>query len=160
MTRSESELNHAMNLFETESLRWKRFTGNDRFNYPIDFESALLGARDDGHVDLLYRWAPNAYCHFHRHTAITTSLVLEGELHVMDIDPESGEEKAHRVRQAGDYACKLPGDVHMEKGGPEGALVLFSLFTQDGSLAETLSEEGHVLSESTLEQILRGKSAR
>ena len=48
----------------------------------------------------------------------------------------------------------------MEKGGPEGALVLFSLYTKDGSLAETLSEEGHVLSESTLDQILRGKQSR
>ena len=149
-----------MNLFENANLRWKRFTGNHHFNYPIDFESALLGARDDGHVDLLYRWAPNAYCHFHRHTATTTSLVLEGELHVMDIDPKTGEETQSKVRRPGDYACKLPGDVHMEKGGPEGALVLFNLFTADGSLAETLSDEGKVLSESTIDQILRGKKSR
>jgi hypothetical protein len=48
----------------------------------------------------------------------------------------------------------------MEKGGPEGALVLFNLFTADGSLAETLSDEGKVLSESTIDQILRGKKSR
>lgn len=149
-----------MNLFDNANLRWKHFTGNHHFNYPINYESALLGARDDGHVDLLYRWAPNAYCHFHKHTAITTSLVLEGELHVMDIDPKTGKETQTKVRQTGDYACKLPGDVHMEKGGPEGALVLFNLFTADGSLAETLSDEGKVLSESTIDQILRGKKSR
>lgn len=121
-----------MNLVNNANLRWKRFTGNHHFNYPIDFESALLGARDDGHVDLLPRWAPNAYCHFHSHTAITTSLVLAGELYVVDIDPKTGEETQSKIRRPGDYACKLPGDIHMEKGGPEGALVRFNLFTKDG----------------------------
>ena len=66
---------------------------------------------------------PRCHCHFHRHTAITTSVVLEGELHVMDIDPETGDETQSKVRKPGDYACKLPGDIHMEKGGPQGALV-------------------------------------
>ena len=42
-----------MNLFANENLRWKHHRGNDKFDYPIDFSSALLGARDDGHVDLL-----------------------------------------------------------------------------------------------------------
>ena len=149
-----------LNLFDNANLRWKRFTGDQHFNYPIDFESALLGARDDDHVDLLYRWATNSYCYFHQHTAITTSLVLEGELPVMDIDPETGEENQSKVRKPRDCACKLPGNTHMEKGGPEGALVLFSLNTEDGSLAETLSDDGHVLSEPTLDHILRGKKSR
>ncbi|MBT5601459.1 MAG: hypothetical protein HOJ61_04425, partial [Gammaproteobacteria bacterium] len=50
-----------MNLLENDNLRWKHFTGSDKFDYPIDYAAALLSARDDGHVDLLYRWAPNAY---------------------------------------------------------------------------------------------------
>ena len=75
-----------MNLFQTDDLKWKHFTGSDKFDYPIDYAAALLSARDDGHVDLLYRWAPNAYCHFHRHTGYITSTVLSGELHVIDID--------------------------------------------------------------------------
>ena len=68
-----------MNLFDNENLKWRRFVGDDSFDYPIDYEASLLSIRDDGHVDLLYRWAPNSYCHFHRHTAETTSTVLEGE---------------------------------------------------------------------------------
>ena len=32
-----------------------------------------------------------------------------------------------KIRKVGDYAHKEPGDVHMERGGPEGALVLFKL---------------------------------
>jgi quercetin dioxygenase-like cupin family protein len=105
-------------------------------------------------VDLLYRWEPNSYCHFHRHSAHTTSVVLEGELHVIDVDAQTGEEKSVRVRTVGDYASKAPGDVHMERGGPEGALVLFSLYTPDGLLAETLADDGRVLSQSTMEPIL------
>ena len=42
-----------MNLFENDNLRWKHFTGGDRFDYPINFSSALLSARPDGHIELL-----------------------------------------------------------------------------------------------------------
>ena len=149
-----------MNLIDNDELRWKRFRGDDRFNYPIDYSAALLRANRDGHVDLLYRWAPNSYCHFHRHTAQTTSTVLEGELHVIDVDPSTGEELGTKIRKAGDYASKEPGDVHMEKGGPDGALVLFNLYSPDGLLAETLASNGTVIGESTLEQILKGKTSR
>ena len=149
-----------MNLLDNKDLRWKRFTGNDRFDYHIDYSAALLRASDDGHVDLLYKWAPNSYCHFHRHTARTTSTVLAGELHVIDVNPETGEELSTRIRAAGDYASKEPGDVHMERGGPEGALVLFSLYAADGLLAQSLASDGTIISESTLDQILKGKSSR
>ena len=43
----------------------------------------------------------------------------------------------------------------MESGGAEGALVFFSLFTEDGSLAETLSQDGRVLSASSIDPILQ-----
>ena len=149
-----------MNIFEDQDLRWKRFTGNERFDYHIDYSAALLRANEDGHVDLLYRWEPNAYCHFHRHTAVTTSTVLSGELHVIDIDPSTGKELGRKIRYTGDYASKNPGDVHMECGGPEGALVLFNLYSPNGILAETLASDGKVISVSTLDQILKGKSSR
>ena len=42
----------------------------------------------------------------------------------------------------------------MERGGPKGALVLFSLYAPDGLLAETLTKDGSVLSQSTTEPIL------
>jgi hypothetical protein len=148
-----------MNLLNSDGLKWRRFTGGEDFDYPIDYSAALLNARENGHVDLLYRWEPNCYCHFHRHTAETTSTVLAGELHVIDVDPGTGEELDRRVRRAGDYAHKSPGDVHMECGGPEGALVLFNLYAPDGLLAEALARDGSVLSTSTLEQIL-DRSAR
>ena len=42
----------------------------------------------------------------------------------------------------------------MERGGPEGALVLFSLYAPDGLLAESMAKDGSVLSQSTMEPIL------
>lgn len=144
-----------MNLFDTENIKWRRFTGDDEFDYPIDYSAALLNIREDGHVDMLYRWAPNSYCHFHRHTAETTSTILEGELHVIDVDPETGEELNTRIRKAGDFAHKASGDVHMERGGPEGALVMFNLYAPDGVLAESLDRDGTVLATSRVEDILR-----
>ena len=86
--------------------------------------------------------------------------MLAGELHITDIDIESGEEKDSRVREPGDYAHKAPGDVHMERGGPDGALVLFNLYAPDGMLAETLARDGTVIGQSTLDQILKGRPSR
>lgn len=148
-----------MNLLDDSDLRWRHFTGGDEFDYPIDYWAALLHAREDGHVDLLYRWEPDSYCHFHRHTAETTSTVLAGELHVIDIDLETGQEIGRRVRRAGDYAHKAPGDVHMERAGPEGALVLFNLYAPDGVLAESLAQDGTVLGVSTMDRILKRRSS-
>ena len=107
-----------MNVLDRADLKWKHFTGGPQFDYPIDYSAALLSARADGHVDILYRWAPDSYCHFHRHTCEISSTVLAGELHVIDVDADTGEELGMRIRPAGDYAHKGPGDVHMERGGP------------------------------------------
>ena len=150
-----SLLGWIMNLFDDENLKWRRFVGDDSFDYPIDYEAALLSIRDDGHVDLLYRWAPNSYCHFHRHTAETTSVVLAGELHVIDVDAETGEELSTKIRKAGDYAHKEPGDVHMERGGPEGATILFNLYSPDGRLTQMLDEQGNVLKTVSIENVLK-----
>ena len=57
----------------------------------------------------------------------------------------------------GDFAHKEPGDVHMEQGGANGALVLFNIYAPegDGKLAESLKEDGSVISASTMSRILR-----
>jgi len=108
----------------------------------------VLEIRGDGHTDLLYRWEPNAYCHFQRHVAETTSTVLAGELHVIDF--VDGAESEKRIRRAGDYTHREPVDVHMEHGGPEGALVMFNLYAADGKLAEILAADGKTISVTTL----------
>ena len=149
-----------MNLLNNENLKWRRYTEGDAFDYPIDYSDAVLDVREDGRLEILVKWEPNCYCHFHRHTAETSSLVLEGELLVTDIDIETGKEIGQRVRVAGDFVHKQPGDVHMEQVGANGALVLFNIYapSEEGKLAETLEKDGSVISTSTIEKILRKRT--
>ena len=149
-----------MNLLNNENLKWRRYTEGDAFDYPIDYSDAVLDVREDGRLEILVKWEPNCYCHFHRHTAETSSLVLEGELLVTDIDIETGKEIGQRVRVAGDFVHKQPGDVHMEQGGANGALVLFNIYapSEEGKLVESLEEDGSVISTSTIEKILRKRT--
>ena len=149
-----------MNLLNNENLKWRRYTEGDAFDYPIDYSDTVLDVREDGRLEILVKWEPNCYCHFHRHTAETSSLVLEGELLVTDIDIETGKEIGQRVRVAGDFAHKQPGDVHMEQGGANGALVLFNIYapSEDGKLAESLKKDGSLISTSTIEKIIRKRT--
>ncbi|MDG1323766.1 MAG: hypothetical protein P8K06_02310 [Porticoccaceae bacterium] len=149
-----------MNLLNNENLKWRRYTEGDAFDYPIDYSDAVLDVREDGRLEILVKWEPNCYCHFHRHTAETSSLVLEGELLVTDIDIETGKDIGQRVRGAGDFVHKQPGDVHMEQGGANGALVLFNIYapSEEGKLVESLEEDGSVISTSTIEKILRKRT--
>ncbi|SIN84072.1 hypothetical protein SAMN02745824_1994 [Parasphingorhabdus marina DSM 22363] len=149
-----------MNLRNNSDLQWIHFTDDKgRFDYPINYSGAVLSVQDDGHIDLLYRWEPDSYCHFHRHVCHTTSTVLQGELHVTDVDAD-GQTGEKRVRMAGDYAAKDPGDVHMEHGGPDGAVVLFHLYAPDGKLADFLGPDGEVLTTITLEDMTTGRIAQ
>lgn len=149
-----------MNLLNNENLKWRRYTEGDAFDYPIDYSDTVLDVREDGRLEILVKWEPNCYCHFHRHTAETSSLVLEGELLVTDIDIETGKDIGQRVRGAGDFVHKQPGDVHMEQGGANGALVLFNIYapSEEGKLVESLEEDGSVISTSTIEKILRKRT--
>ncbi len=89
------------------------------FDYHIDYSDAVLDAREDGRLEILVKWEPNSYCHLHKHTAETSSVVLKGELHVSDFDTKTGKETNKRIRKVGDFVHKESGDIHMEKGGPK-----------------------------------------
>lgn len=142
--------------FDTSHIEWVHFTGGPRFDYPIDYALAVLGAQPGiGALDMLMKWAPNAYCHFHRHLAATTTLVLEGEQHIHETTDT--DEIIHKIRKAGDYAHSPGGDMHMEQAGPEGALVFFGLQSADGRLFETLDKEGNVLATATIEDWAAGR---
>ena len=147
-----------MQLFDSGALDWIHLTGDGNFDYPIDYSAAVISARDDGHIDLLFRWAPDAYCHFHRHLVPTTTTVLAGEHHVVDV--EAGGETAHKVRPPGDYAHKPAGDLHMEFAGPEGSLVLFNMYAPDGALFDILDRDENVLLTVTIDDVLARRLPR
>ena len=80
-------------------------------------------------------------------------MVLQGELHVQTF--EHGERVKTWIRRVGDYAKKSPNDVHMEQGGPDGALVLFELYAPDEQLTEQLDPKGNILRTLTTENLQR-----
>lgn len=140
-----------MNLLDQSNLTWHHYQEGQDYPYPVSYWGTILDIDNDGHISVLYRWDPGSFCHFHRHLCDTTSLVLEGELHVKTY--EDGELVSTAVRRPGDYAKKPPGDVHMEQGGPNGALVLFELFAPHGQLTEQLDAEGNTLRTLTTDQL-------
>jgi quercetin dioxygenase-like cupin family protein len=145
-----------MNLIDNTSIRWKNYNEGNKFGYPINYSDSILTAKEDGRLEILVKWEPNCFCHFHKHTAETSSIVLQGELHVTDICSKTGKEISKRIRKVGDFSHKEPGDLHMEQGGPEGAIVLFSIYAPhgDGELAQALNNDREVLSTSTMKKIL------
>jgi hypothetical protein len=139
------------NLLRQENLTWAHYSEDADYPFPVSYWGTILDIDDAGHLSVLYRWDPEHFCHFHRHLCATTSLVLEGELHVKTF--ENGELVDTIVRRVGDYAKKPPGDVHMEQGGPDGALVLFELYAPDGQLTEQLDQNGNTLRTLTTDQL-------
>jgi hypothetical protein len=135
--------------FNLDEIEWTHLEGTPEDGYPIDYWIAVLGYEEkNGTLDLLVKWAPNAYCHFHRHVAATTTLVLEGEQHIIETDDEGKE--THKVRPKGTYVHSSGGDVHMEHGGPNGAVVFFAMQNPSGLLFELLDRDGNVIGESTI----------
>ncbi len=158
MTTTSKHTLHPLSNFDTSTIEWMDFGEDPNFDYPINYSIGILGASPEtGTVDFLGRWAPNAYCHFHRHLGDTTSLILQGEHHTVEtVDGES----IHKVRKAGDYSQKAGGEVHMEYAGAEGSLVFFSMKAMDGKVFEVLANDETVLNATRYEDFIVGKLPR
>jgi hypothetical protein len=144
--------------FPTDQIAWTHLTEGPEFDYPVDYKICVLGCKPElGRLDLIIEFAPKSYCHFHRHIASTTTLVLEGEQHVYDKTDDG--ETIHKVRKAGDYAISAGGDVHMECGGPDGAIVFFSFHSPSGHLFDLLDADRNVIAKTTIEELAAGQLA-
>ena len=154
-----SPLHPVASGYTTQPIIWTRSIGSAKFDYPIDYWVAILGANlETGRIDFLSKWEPNAYCHYHRHLGPMSVLVLEGEQHIIETTPF---ETIHKVRKPGFYTHSAGGDVHMEHGGPSGAVVLFSCqAVDDGKLFEVLDRQGKVLATATIQGFLDAQKPR
>jgi len=140
-----------LNLLEHKEHLWAHYREEDDYPYPVSYWGTILDIDDTGHLSVLYRWDPHKYCHFHRHLCAVSSVVLAGELHVSTF--EEGEATHSSVRSVGHYSRMPPGDVHMEQGGADGALVLFELYAPDGQLTEQLLPNGDIKRTLTTEDL-------
>jgi len=146
-----------MSGFNLNNLKWYHLEGGPEFDYPINYWWAILGARpEEGCLDFLVKWEPNSYCHFHRHVGNTTSLILEGEHHVIDTTPT---QTIHKIRKAGHYVSNPAHEVHMEHAGSEGSMVFFSMQSADGRLFEILDKNENILSVVTIDSLVSGRFA-
>ena len=142
-------------FFDDREIQWTHIEGGPEFDYPIDYWMAVLGYQEEnGTLDLLVKWAPDSYCHFHKHVAATSTLVLQGEHHVVDVDAD-GNELKHSVRPAGTYRHSPGGDLHMEYAGPEGAIVFFALQDPEGRLFDLLDKDHNVIGTTTIEEFVK-----
>ena len=67
---------------------------------------------------------------------------------------DDGSEGEHKVRPAGTYVMSPGGEAHMERGGPEGAVVFFSLYAGKGVCFETLDKDMNILDSATVADMM------
>jgi len=117
MTHGHRTLNHFR--FDTRDVDWKDFITAGCYYKLLDVN---VGART---ADMIVKFDPGARCMYHRHVAPCTSLVLEGELHI--IDQTSSGEKLRVIKPAGTFTSGVEDDLHVEGGGENGVIVYFSM---------------------------------
>jgi hypothetical protein len=140
---------------DSERFAWREVTGSAESSYPIHHDMCILGYdRDAGTLDLMIRFDDKGgHCQAHRHISTTSVLVLEGEQHLDELRP--GGERVHKVRTAGTHHL-MTGDQfpHLERGGPEGAVLFFSHHSDDGRLYEIVDDAGNVVSTVTIDSLI------
>lgn len=138
--------------FDLNEVKWFHYSDHPRFDYPIDYAVAVVDADvSSGRIDFLSRWAPNSYCHYHRHLGTTLAAVLEGEQHLTET---TEYESVTKVRSVG-FTGEVPdGEQHMERAGAEGLTMLFSVQSADGRLFEVLDDAGNVITAATIAEFV------
>ena len=128
--------------FDPDAVEWRHYSDPDCTEFKIDFEYSLLGYDiANGRLDMLLRYAEgNGHCRRHRHVASTLTLVLEGEQHLVEMQPD-GSTKAIS-RKKGDYALAPPDALpHLEHGGANGGTVMLTMTAPDGVQFEYFDED-------------------
>ena len=100
-------------------------------------------------VDAVFRFPANDTVALHRHVSQTNMLILEGELIIYEDD---GSVRDRRL--AGQYFPGTRDDVHTEGGGPDGAIVHYSVRGHgDPRVIELLDSDRNVIGALTFEDV-------
>lgn len=143
---------------QSNHLEWQRLIGGPRFDYPIDYSVAIVRAdAASGLIEFLAKWAPNAYCHYHRHLGRTASWVIQGEHHIVEA---TETQTIHKIRRPGFRGQSPAGEIHMEHAGAEGSTVLFLCEALDGKVFDVVAKDGTVLASPTIADFTSGRLTR
>ncbi len=143
-------------FFDPNRYKWREVTGGPELSYKVRHDYTILGCDVAAStLDMVVRWqGDGGHCPIHRHSSITTVLVIAGEQHLWDLHPD-GTRGEHKVRRAGDYALTVgDGLPHLERGGAEGGLVFFGNHCTNGLLYELFNEDMKVAAEVTIEGLM------
>ena len=100
-------------------------------------------------VDAVFRFPANQTVALHRHVSQTNMMILSGELRMYEDDGSVRD-----VRTTGNYYCGTRDDAHTEGGGPEGAIVLYSVRGHGAAeIIEVLGDDGQVLGALTFDDV-------
>lgn len=107
-------------------------------------------------VDAVFRFPAGDTVALHRHVSQTNMLILDGELIIYEDD---GSVRDRRL--AGQYFPGTRDDVHTEGGGPDGAIVHYSVRGHgDPNVIELLDAERNVIGALTFDDVLALKIAQ
>ena len=81
--------------FDTKHIEWKDFLTEGCYYRILDVNIPAHSA------DMLVKFEPGSRCLFHRHVAATTTLVLEGSLHIFD---QTANGVVEKVKRAGSFS--------------------------------------------------------
>ncbi len=146
----------AQSSFDLDRYKWREVTGEADLTYKVHYDYTILGYDlAAGTLDMLVRWqGDGGHCPIHRHASTTTILVIEGEQHLWDFQPD-GTRSGPRVRRAGDYALTVGEQLpHLERGGEEGGVVFFGNHSSDGLLYEIFDENLKAVANVTMEVLV------
>jgi len=126
------------------AIKWLPFAGIENLELTlcdIDEQRSV--------VDLLVRFAPNKTVTMHNHLAQTNMFIVQGELRIYEPDGSVRE-----IRPAGHYYRGRTGDAHSEGGGPDGAVVLYSMRC-DGArdVLDIMDDDARVLATLTMDDV-------
>ncbi len=120
MSATSASANVPFSLYDHE-IKWLPFAGIENLELSLcDIDEARRV------VDLIVRFAPDRTVTMHNHLAQTNMFIIQGELRMYEPDGSVRE-----VRPAGRYYRGRTNDAHSEGGGPEGAVVFYSMRADD-----------------------------
>lgn len=100
-------------------------------------------------IDAVFRFPANETVALHRHVSQTNMLILSGELLIYEDDGSVRDR-----RKTGQYFTGVKNDVHTEGGGPDGAIVFYSVRGHGApEVIELLAEDYSVLGALTFDDV-------
>lgn len=142
--------------YQPDQVDWHHIKGGSDFiEYKLDYQYSVLGYDlASGRLDMLMRFKGNGgHCERHRHTASTTTLILEGEQHLQQAQADGSFKTI--TRKAGAYALAgADAHPHMERGGDQGCTLLLSLHAPDKILFEVMDANFNKLADVSIEDFV------